>query len=117
MSERLWMFWVAPLIGGALGGGLYRAYLANSLTGISAHPERSEPRPAVTPNKWLRLLKVSPPDGGDTKPRKSLPGRKQRPSTQLSEGKGTQNAVPCPSRSPIPAQTQDGVAASCRILT
>ena len=27
------------------------------------------------------------------------------------------NAVPCPSRSPIPAQTQDGVAESCRILT
>jgi putative transposase len=27
------------------------------------------------------------------------------------------NAVPCPSRSPIPAQTQDGRAESCRILT
>jgi putative transposase len=27
------------------------------------------------------------------------------------------NAVPCPSRSPIPAQTQDGKAESCRILT
>ena len=27
------------------------------------------------------------------------------------------NAIPCPSRSPIPAQTQDGRAASCRILT
>jgi putative transposase len=27
------------------------------------------------------------------------------------------NAVPCPSRSPIPAQTGDGVAESCRILT
>ncbi len=27
------------------------------------------------------------------------------------------NAVPCPSRSPIPAQTQDGAAESCRILT
>ena len=27
------------------------------------------------------------------------------------------NAVPCPSRSPIPAQTQDGVDESCRILT
>jgi aquaporin Z len=23
--QQLWMFWVAPLIGGALGGGLYRA--------------------------------------------------------------------------------------------
>ena len=27
------------------------------------------------------------------------------------------NAVPCPSRSPIPAQTQDGKAENCRILT
>jgi putative transposase len=27
------------------------------------------------------------------------------------------NAVPCPSRSPIPAQPQDGAAESCRILT
>ena len=27
------------------------------------------------------------------------------------------NAVPSPSRSPIPAQTKDGVAESCRILT
>jgi putative transposase len=27
------------------------------------------------------------------------------------------NAVPCPSRSPIPAHTRDGVAESCRILT
>jgi putative transposase len=27
------------------------------------------------------------------------------------------NAVSCPSRSPIPAQTQDRVAESCRILT
>jgi len=23
--SQLWMFWVAPLIGGALGGGIYRA--------------------------------------------------------------------------------------------
>jgi len=22
--QQLWMFWVAPLIGGALGGGIYR---------------------------------------------------------------------------------------------
>jgi aquaporin Z len=22
--QQLWMFWVAPLIGGALGGGLYK---------------------------------------------------------------------------------------------
>ena len=27
------------------------------------------------------------------------------------------NAVPCPSRSPIPAHTGDGAAVSCRILT
>jgi len=27
------------------------------------------------------------------------------------------NAIPCPSRSPIPAQSQDGVDVSCRILT
>ena len=27
------------------------------------------------------------------------------------------NAIPCPSRSPIPAQTGDGVAETCRILT
>jgi aquaporin Z len=26
--EQLWMFWVAPLIGGALGGGIYRALFA-----------------------------------------------------------------------------------------
>jgi aquaporin Z len=23
--QQLWLFWVAPLIGGALGGGIYRA--------------------------------------------------------------------------------------------
>lgn len=27
------------------------------------------------------------------------------------------NAIPCPSRSPIPAQTEDGAAETCRILT
>ena len=26
--QQLWMFWVAPLIGGALGGGIYRALFA-----------------------------------------------------------------------------------------
>jgi len=26
--QQLWMFWVAPLLGGALGGGLYRALFA-----------------------------------------------------------------------------------------
>jgi aquaporin Z len=25
--RQLWLFWVAPLIGGALGGGVYRAIL------------------------------------------------------------------------------------------
>jgi aquaporin Z len=23
--QQLWLFWVAPLIGGTLGGGIYRA--------------------------------------------------------------------------------------------
>jgi hypothetical protein len=32
-------------------------------------------------------------------------------------GQGTQKAVPCPSRSPIPAQTGEGVEKVCRILT
>jgi hypothetical protein len=27
------------------------------------------------------------------------------------------NAIPCPSRSPIPAQTSEGVTETCRILT
>jgi hypothetical protein len=28
--RQLWMFWVAPLIGGALGGGLYNILLGES---------------------------------------------------------------------------------------
>ena len=28
--QQLWLFWVAPLIGGALGGGIYRALFAES---------------------------------------------------------------------------------------
>ena len=32
-------------------------------------------------------------------------------------GARNSNAVPCPSRSPIPAQTGEGAAVSCRILT
>lgn len=28
--SQLWMFWVAPLIGGALGGGIYRALFASA---------------------------------------------------------------------------------------
>ena len=28
--QQLWMFWVAPLIGGALGGGIYRAVFSSS---------------------------------------------------------------------------------------
>ena len=52
------------------------------------------------------------------KPRKSLPRRRPRASPSLSERQGTQNAVvPCPSRSPIPAQPGDGTDESCRILT
>src|ERR1700722_14345093 len=34
-----------------------------------------------------------------------------------ARGARDSNAVPCPSRSPIPAQTQDGAERSCRILT
>jgi aquaporin Z len=30
--EQLWMFWVAPLIGGALGGGIYRALFGSAST-------------------------------------------------------------------------------------
>jgi putative transposase len=35
----------------------------------------------------------------------------------VKRGARDSNAVPCPSRSPIPAQTQDGKAETCRILT
>ena len=28
--QQLWMFWVAPLIGGALGGGIYHAFFSES---------------------------------------------------------------------------------------
>ena len=28
--QQLWMFWVAPLIGGALGGGIYNVIFASS---------------------------------------------------------------------------------------
>jgi aquaporin Z len=31
--QQLWMFWVAPLIGGVLGGALYR-WLSEEPTGI-----------------------------------------------------------------------------------
>jgi aquaporin Z len=41
-SEQLWMFWVAPIIGGALGGGIYRAL-------FSEEPEPT-PRSAMTAN-------------------------------------------------------------------
>jgi len=30
--QQLWMFWVAPLIGGALGGGSTKVYSANNPT-------------------------------------------------------------------------------------
>jgi len=29
--QQLWMFWVAPLIGGALGGGIYRSLFAQNI--------------------------------------------------------------------------------------
>ena len=29
--QQLWMFWVAPLIGGALGGGIYAALFSQEL--------------------------------------------------------------------------------------
>jgi aquaporin Z len=28
--QQLWLFWVAPLIGGALGGGIYRALFSEA---------------------------------------------------------------------------------------
>ena len=37
--QQLWMFWVAPLIGGALGGGIYRA-LFGSVGKVEAAMER-----------------------------------------------------------------------------
>ena len=35
----------------------------------------------------------------------------------VERGERDSNAAPCPSRSPIPAQTGEGVEGSCRILT
>ena len=34
--RQLWMFWVAPLIGGALGGGIYRALFSGKLNADSS---------------------------------------------------------------------------------
>lgn len=46
--QQLWMFWVAPLIGGALGGGIYRA-LFGSVGKVEAAMERPTRLPqAVT---------------------------------------------------------------------
>ncbi len=33
--QQLWMFWVAPLIGGALGGGIYHALFAESSLAVA----------------------------------------------------------------------------------
>jgi aquaporin Z len=33
----LWLFWVAPLIGGALGGGVHRAILEESIGARTVH--------------------------------------------------------------------------------
>jgi aquaporin Z len=42
--QQLWMFWVAPLIGGALGGGIYRA-LFGSINKVQAAVENPLPPP------------------------------------------------------------------------
>jgi aquaporin Z len=42
--QQLWMFWVAPLIGGALGGGIYRA-LFWSINKVQAAVENPVPPP------------------------------------------------------------------------
>jgi aquaporin Z len=42
--QQLWMFWVAPLIGGALGGGIYRA-LFGSINKVQAAVENPVPPP------------------------------------------------------------------------
>lgn len=41
--RQLWLFWVAPLIGGIVGGGIYRGLFAESVRaeeGVSRMPER-----------------------------------------------------------------------------
>ncbi len=47
--QQLWMFWVAPLIGGALGGGVYRA-----LFGSVGKVEAAMDRPARMPQAVTR---------------------------------------------------------------
>jgi aquaporin Z len=42
--QQLWMFWLAPLVGGALGGGIYRA-----LFGTAGKVEAALERPARVP--------------------------------------------------------------------
>jgi aquaporin Z len=43
---QLWLFWVAPLLGGAIGGALYRALFAESMwrERIKPHMPRMQPR-------------------------------------------------------------------------
>ena len=47
--QQLWMFWLAPLIGGALGGGIYRA-----LFGAPGKVEAALERPARVPQAVSR---------------------------------------------------------------
>lgn len=46
---QLWMFWVAPLIGGALGGGIYRAFFETT-----GKVEAAMNRPATVPQTVAR---------------------------------------------------------------
>src|ERR1700751_2901126 len=37
---QLWLFWVAPIIGGAVGGAIYRAVFGESLAAVSSQPTK-----------------------------------------------------------------------------
>jgi aquaporin Z len=37
---QLWLFWVAPIIGGAVGGAIYRAVFGESLAVVSSRPTK-----------------------------------------------------------------------------
>jgi len=37
---QLWLFWVAPIIGGAVGGAIYRAVFGESLAVVSSQPTK-----------------------------------------------------------------------------
>jgi aquaporin Z len=47
--QQLWMFWLAPLIGGALGGGVYRV-LFGSINKVQAAMETPARRPQAVSN-------------------------------------------------------------------